>query len=204
MLLSTNTVRPADRVAYWRDLVCDTFVALECRSKLRGRFRGSIASHDAGGLNLTRVDSDAQTVARTGKLIARSSDDVMLISLAVQGNGCVLQDGREARLSPGDLALYDTTRPYELHFGAPFTQWVLKMPRAALRRRLGTPEVFTAACVSGATPLGRLTQEFLTGLAAFPTTTPHSVLERLAGQALDLVAMALAAIPFTLRSGWRR
>lgn len=192
MLLSTDTVRPADRIAYWRDLVCDTFVALECRSTLRGQFRGSVASHDAGGLNLTWVDSDAQTVARTSKLIARSSDDVMLISLAVQGDGCVVQDGREARLSPGDLAFYDTARPYELHFDAPFTQWVLKVPRDALRRRLGTPEAFTAASVSGATPLGRLTQEFLTGLAAFPTTTPHSVLERLAGQALDLVAMTLA------------
>ena len=192
MLFSTDTVRPADRIAYWCDLVCDTFVALECRSTLRGRFRGSVASHDAGGLNLTQVNSDAQTVVRTSKLIARSSDDVMLISLAVQGDGCVVQDGREARLTPGDLALYDTTRPYELHFGAPFTQWVLKVPRDALRLRFDTPAAFTAACVSGATPLGRLTQEFLTGFIALPTTTPHPMLERLAEQALDLVAMALA------------
>lgn len=142
MLLSTDTVRPADRIAYWRDVVCETFVALDCRSTLRERFRGSVASHDAGGLNLTRVDADAQTVARTRTLIARSSDDVMLVSFAVQGDGRVVQDGREARLSPGDLALYDTTRPYELLFDRPFTQWVLKVPRAEMRRRLGTPEAF--------------------------------------------------------------
>lgn len=192
MLLSTDTVRPADRIAYWRDVVCETFVALDCRSTLRERFRGSVASHDAGGLNLTRVDADAQTVARTRGLIARSSDDVMLVSFAVQGDGRVVQDGREARLGPGDLALYDTTRPYELLFDGPFTQWVLKVSRAELRRRLGTPEAFTAARVSGATPLGRLVREFLTGFAALPATTARSVQERLAGQALDLVAMALA------------
>jgi len=192
MLLSTDTIRPTDRIAYWRDVVCETFVALDCRSALRHRFRGSIASHDAGGLSLTLVDSDAQMVARTRELIARSSDDVMLVSLAVQGGGRVVQDGREARLSPGDFALYDTTRPYELLFDSPFTQWVLKVPRAALRRRLGAPEALTAARVSGATPLGRLTQEFLTGFAALPVTMPRSTQERLAGQALDLIAMGTA------------
>lgn len=106
MLLSTDTVRPSDRIAYWHDVVCETFVALDCRSTLCERFRGNIASHDAGGLNLTRVDSDAQTVVRTRRLIARSSDDMMLVSLAVQGEGRVVQDGREARLEPGDFALY--------------------------------------------------------------------------------------------------
>ncbi len=191
MLLSTDTVRPADRIAYWRDLVCDTFVALDCRSSLRERFRGSVVSHDAGGLSLTRVESDAQMVARTRRLITRSSDDMMLVSLAVQGDGCVRQDGREARLSPGDLALYDTTRPYELLFDAPFTQWVLKVPREALCQRLGAPEALTATRTSGATPLGHLARDFLTNFAALPATTPQPVQERLAGQALDLIATAL-------------
>lgn len=205
MLLSTDTVRPTDRIAYWREVVCKTFVALDCRSALRDRFRGSIASHDAGGLSLTRVDADAQTVARTRTLIARSSDDVMLVSLAIHGDGRVVQDGRDARLSPGDFALYDTTRPYELLFDAPFTQWVLKVPRAALRRRLGVPEALTAARVSGVTPLGRLTQGFLTDFAALPVTTPRLTQERLAGQALDLIAMALTEhAPTRARQGGHR
>lgn len=192
MLLSTDTVRPSDRIAYWRDVVCETFVALDCRSTLREQFRGSIASHDAGGLNFTRVDSDAHRVVRTKKLISRSADDVMLVSLAIQGNGRVVQDGREAQLDPGDLALYDTTRPYELLFDGPFAQWVLKVSRAEMRRRLGRPEMLTAARVPGATPLGRLTRDFLIGFAALPATIPCSVQERLAGQALDLIAMALS------------
>ena len=191
MLLSTDTVRPSDRIAYWRDVVCETFVALDCRSTLRERFRGSIVSHDVGGLNLTQVNSDAHTVVRTKKLIAQSSDDMMLVSFAIQGHGSVVQDGREARLDPGDLALYDTTRPYELLFDGPFAQWVLKVPRAEVHRRLGTPEALTAARVPGAAPLGRLTRDFLAGFAALPATTLHSVQERLAGQVLDLIAMAL-------------
>ncbi len=191
MLLSTDTVQPANRINYWRDVVCDTFVSFDCRLVLRERFRGSVASHDAGGLTLTRVEADAQSVARTRKLIARQSDDIMLASLILCGEGRVVQDGRETVVSSGDLVLKDTTRPYEMLFRTPFTKWVLKIPREALRERLGTPEALTATCVSAATPLGGLTRDFLTGFAALPSTTPHLVQERLAGQALDLIAMAL-------------
>jgi AraC-like DNA-binding protein len=191
MLLSTDAVHPTGRVAYWHDVVCETFVALDCRTALRDRFCGSVASRCAGGLNLGWVDADAQAVARTRTLIAQSSDDAMLVSLLVRGEACVVQDGRQARMSPGDLVLKDPTRPYEMLFDAPFTKWVLEVPRAALRQRLGTPEAMTATCVSGATPLGRLTKDFLFGFAALPHTTPHLVQERLAGQALDLIAMAL-------------
>jgi hypothetical protein len=97
MLLSTDAVHPAGRITYWRDVVCETVVALDCRSAIRDGFFGSIASHEAGGINLTRVESAAQTVARTGNLIAQASDDVMLVSLLIQGNGWVLQGGRDLR-----------------------------------------------------------------------------------------------------------
>jgi AraC-like DNA-binding protein len=191
MLLSTDAVHPAGRITYWHDVVCETVVALDCRSAIRDGFFGSIASHEAGSISLIRVVSQAQAVARTRKLIAQASDDVMLVSLLIQGDGCVLQDGREARVSSGDLVLKDPTRPYEMLFKTPFSKWMLKVPRAALRQRLGTPEAMTATCVSAATPIGRLTTDFLMGFAALPDTTPPSVHERLAGQALDLIAMAL-------------
>jgi AraC-like DNA-binding protein len=115
----------------------------------------------------------------------------MLVSLMVRGDGCLEQDGREAWLSPGDWVLKDTTRPYDMKFGAPFTKWVFQLPRAALRQRLGTPEAMTAMRVSGATPVGRLARDYLTGFAALPAQTPRGVQERLAGQALDLIALAL-------------
>ena len=191
MLLSTETVGAARRIAYWRELVCETFVALDCSVKTGEYFRGAVAVRDVGGLNLTSVDAEAQTVTRTAKLIARSADDVMLGSLMVRGDGCLLQDGREAWLSRGDWVLKDTTRPYDMKFDAPFTKWVLEVPRLALRQRVGTPEALTAMPISGAKPLGRLVSDFLTSFASLPPETLYPVQERLASQALDLIALAL-------------
>ena len=65
---------------------------------------------------------------RTPALIARASEDYFLVSIQTQGRGVVSQDGRDAVLAPGDFALYDSTRPYQLTFDGPFQQFVLKLP----------------------------------------------------------------------------
>ena len=48
-----------------------------------------------------------------------------------RGIGIIAQDGREARLMPGDFACYDSTRPYTLNFDSSFEQLVLHMPFGA-------------------------------------------------------------------------
>jgi AraC-like DNA-binding protein len=60
----------------------------------------------------------------------------------------VRQDGREALLRPGDLALYDAARPYTLTFDAPFAQAVFQLPRDLLTERLGGLDGLTAARVA--------------------------------------------------------
>ena len=37
-----------------------------------------------------------------------------------RGVGGVVQDGRETLIRPGEFAIYDTTRPYELQFDGAF------------------------------------------------------------------------------------
>ena len=54
------------------------------------------------------------SVVRTPELVARSAGDFYKLSLQLRGSTLLLQDGKEALLLPGDMALYDTTRPYTL------------------------------------------------------------------------------------------
>jgi AraC-like DNA-binding protein len=49
--------------------------------------------------------------------------------------GRVEQDGRAAMLSPGDIAFYDSTRPYTPHFDDPFRQLVVQIPKRELMLR---------------------------------------------------------------------
>ncbi len=78
---------------------------------------------------------------------ARSDQDFVLVALGNRGDGGVVQDGRETVIHPGEFALYDTTRPYELKFNDAFTQTIFKVPREMLQRRLGRTEAAHCAVI---------------------------------------------------------
>ena len=113
-----------------------------------------------------RVRSDGQIVDRTKSRIRRAREEVVLVSVQVQGTGTVAQDGRQATLQPGDFACYDSTRPYTLSFGTQFEQIVLHMPRNAMIRRIGPTEAVTATRVAAESPLGSLVAPFIRNTAS--------------------------------------
>lgn len=128
------------RLALWQDIVCDVFVGLDCKSDLGSAFHGSVTQASLGKAVCSEVSSDRQHVFRTPSRIARSDQDFVLVALGNCGDGGVVQDGRETLIHPGEFALYDTTRPYELKFNDTFTQTIFKVPREMLQRRLGGTE----------------------------------------------------------------
>jgi AraC-like DNA-binding protein len=145
--LTTDDVGAAERFSYWRELICDTFVGLDAERPARG-FTGTLVSAPLGPLRLTEVRSVAQHVVRSPRQIERGRGDDVLVSVQRSGRGLVRQDGREALLRPGDLALYDAARPYTLTFDAPFAQAVFQLPRELLTERLGRLDGLTAARVA--------------------------------------------------------
>jgi AraC-like DNA-binding protein len=145
--LTTDDVGAAERFSYWRELICDTFVGLDAERPGRG-FTGTLESAPLGPLRLTEVRSVAQHVVRSPRQIERGRSDDVLVSVQRSGRGLVRQDGREALLRPGELALYDAARPYTLTFDAPFAQAVFQLPRDLLTERLGGLDGLTAARVA--------------------------------------------------------
>lgn len=186
--LSTGSVRPGEAFAFWQDLICDTFVQLSATPTTDGPFRGRVTHSVAGDLELTTVRASGQRVRRTPRLIARSSEEYVLASIQLAGRGVVTQDGREARLVPGSMSFYDTTRPYTLHFADAFEQLVVQVPRRALPA--GT--VARAMGVTlGADSSARLVADFFCGLARRQGTDPAGT-AALVPHAMGLLGSALA------------
>lgn len=165
-LLTTDTVAPRDRLAYWNDAICDVYVQLECDAlRPAEAFDGRIRQDRLGTLELSRVTSCAQVVRHGPSQIARASEDWCLVSLQTRGRGVVSQDGRDAVLEAGDFALYDSTRPYTLRFDGPFEQIVLMLPGPLLRSQLRASERLTATTVCGRRGAGQLAIRMIETLA---------------------------------------
>ncbi len=155
-VLTTADVAPDQRLAYWVDMICTTYVQLECDSPAPIHFRGSILSHRLPGLDMSVVRSRAQRVMRTPRVISRATDDYFIVSLQTQGKAVISQDGRDASLAPGDFTIYDSTRPYTLQFDDDFEEIVLKLPGEHIRSLVRHTESLTATTVSGRSGAGHL------------------------------------------------
>ncbi|MGQ0685711.1 helix-turn-helix domain-containing protein [Bradyrhizobium sp.] len=189
---ATDGVPAYRRLALWQDIVCDVYVQLDCKSDLGSAFHGRVTRAPLGQASCTEVSSQQQRVFRTRSRIARSSEDFFLIALGKHGVGGVAQDGREAVVRPGEFAIYDTTRPYELQFDDDFTQVILQVPREMLQRRVAGTEALTAICFGSDRPLQKLAHDFIYRLCQSADGIEQAHAIRLSEQAVDLLAMVLS------------
>ncbi|KTC43662.1 AraC family transcriptional regulator [Pseudomonas sp. ABAC61] len=188
----TDDIRPHERQAFWQEVVCATFVPLECRIGAGVDFDGRLQAHDLDVLTVVDIRASRQLVRRDRHCISRSPEEYVLINLAQEGCSQVIQDGRDAVLEQGDFAIYDTRQPYELRFCGDFHQTVLQVPYQALRERISNIEQLTALALSRKDPVARLAFDYLTGLARLDDDISIESRRRLTQQGLDLLATALA------------
>ena len=157
--LSTSAASTGEAFAYWREMICATFVRLAAEPVAGAdRFSGRIEHVPVGDLEMSGVMAGGQHVRRTRSLIAHGNEEYLLASIQRSGTGRVEQDGRTALLSPGDIAFYDSTRPYTLHFDNPFHQLVVQVPKRELLIRDTRP--LTARALRRGTPGGAVSAFF--------------------------------------------
>jgi AraC-like DNA-binding protein len=201
-LLDTTQVEPRRRAEYWSDMVCGTYVQLDCAPKVDAYaqdFQGRIQVAELAALQLTHVTSQAQLVQRTQAKIANDPDDYFLVSIQAAGQGVLSQDGREALLQRGDFALYDSTRPYTLKFDGDFQQYVLKLPGRSLRTAVRETELLTATAVSGQKGAGHLMINMISTLAQdIDTLAPESA-AAVADSVTNILIAGLSALPAARR-----
>lgn len=124
---------PTSRIEMWNDVVCDQLVAVDCMQVNNpADFTGMIERRKCADIDICQVSAGGQRVMRSQRHLARAENRSFLVNVQRSGCGIVRQDGREARLDPGDLAIYSSDRKYELCFDDHFWQSVLIIPASHL------------------------------------------------------------------------
>src|SRR5215831_10987470 len=156
-VLTTQSVRPEDRFAYWREVITQQFVHLRPERVDEKPFHGEIrASLIGGGLSISRIASGGQRVYRTRREIARSPEPLYFVNLQLADEGSFRQGQEEQALRCGDIFVVDAVREFELGCERPFSHVSLKLPQRWLDARLGRPDLAPGALVRRSEPLARL------------------------------------------------
>ena len=137
---STNDVHPRDRVAYWVDGLSGAIAHVDCEPRRDKPFFAEICVSAVGEIRCATYSSVAQVVARSARQIAHQPADMFTIGLLLAGHGLGSQDGRDTVLRPGDLVLYDVTRPSRLSFSSNFgfriAKFIARRTRTSLNGRI--------------------------------------------------------------------
>lgn len=176
----------------FRTAVSESFVPLQVTSAHPDPFRGVIRTAAIDEVHVSDLRATDHVVERTPELISRGDRPYFKLSLMLAGTGLLIQDDREAVLQPGDLAVYDTNRPYSLVFDEEFRTMVVMFPKHLIDL---PPEVvgqLTAVRMSGSEGLGGVIGPYLAQLAGNLEQLSGPTGMRLAHSALDLITTLFA------------
>lgn len=133
---STKPRRPDQPFGNWADDLAAAFVRLEPRRIADQSFEGAISRVDAAPIQISLVTATRHTVLRLASHIALSTDDLCFVNLQLEGLGRTTQRGHQQMSAPGDLALADTTEPFEIANCHDFKLFCFAIPRRLLPKGL--------------------------------------------------------------------
>ncbi|MBR0713680.1 helix-turn-helix domain-containing protein [Bradyrhizobium liaoningense] len=193
---NTEELPDRDQFAYWREVLCEAFVTLRPeRPGAQGaaRFPSRVTAYPLSTINVTTVQSKAHHVIRGDAEIRRASQEVYFVNLQLSGRCRYETEGRETIVGPNQFAVVDSTRPYFLDFMDDWNVFSFRIPRHMLRPLLQKPDCSTGICVSDKHALGEITVGFLKSIAMQRGDLPAQAVETLAGDLVNLTALALGA-----------
>ena len=139
------------------------------------------------------IRSNATTVERTSALAREPDDAYVFIGLQLSGSSMVIQDGRQAVLGSGDLAVYDTRRPYTLINDRGIHQHFFRVPVPDLELPGPVLDSLTATRLGGSRPLAQVTTSHLREVADTVADMTQREADQVADATLALVRALLAS-----------
>ncbi len=193
--VSVDAVKAGWRCQYWQE----TFNAIHPHSSAsvadEAQFQGQVSWRRMGDLLLCDISSTPQRVRRQGRHIRQDELEVIELNLQIEGEGRLVQDGRECVTRPGEIAIYDSARPYELSFDRPFRILYLNFPRELFRARFGMSEHVTARTITGTSGVGRFLAGYLSELVLRSEEEDVRFRDPLQNHLVDLLITAVSALP---------
>ena len=193
ILIRTRDLSAAERRDAWLSFVCDTLGPLDVRIDPGTPLRGEIRAGRLGPVTVGQVKtSTPHSVYRTPGLIRRESPEQYRVVMAVAGNAIIQQDGRGARLSGGQFAIYDFSRPYELGYDSAVRLAVFGLPRDLLALPADLVAGSTAVPIGADGGAGALAGPLLRRVAADLDGYQPASAARLSTVVMNLVTAAVA------------
>jgi AraC family transcriptional activator of tynA and feaB len=191
--MTTDSVRPQERVEYWEDLVTRHVTPMRIEPSRRSPLRGEVHAQVIGNITVAEVFGFGMNASHTRAEIAHTAGHLYAACVNLDGDARIKRRGEQITFQKGDVFITDSRQEFTLDLERPWRHLVVSLPTHWIDGRVARPELLAGMVVRGH-PLTRLWATHLAdGFAMASTFSPgagtlfvrHSV--ELLGQALDEV-----------------
>ncbi|GAA4192799.1 helix-turn-helix domain-containing protein [Microbispora amethystogenes] len=189
-VFDSNDFPARDALSVWEEVVADALMPTSFKLLDTDVFRGWFSMMPLGAVQVSAMAYSSFLTRRTPKLIRASDPEILGLGVTSSGRHVIEQNRNRAALRPGELVLFESSRPFDIHADGgniliQFPRTLVPLPARYINQLICRP-------LPGDQGMGRLLTGFLTHLAGDSTSyTPHDAV-RLGTVGLDLVTATLA------------
>ncbi|MET7996380.1 helix-turn-helix domain-containing protein [Amycolatopsis sp. NPDC005232] len=178
----------------WSALLAQSLLAFTVESDDPQHFRGYLRNRKIADVDFIEMATGRHVAHRSADTIARDCRPDYVLCLQVAGVGEFHQGSRTAVLQPGDLTVFDGTRPATVVSSADYRNVCIKFPQRLLRLPRSHVDQLTAARISARDGLAPATGALLMTLGHVMEDISGRTRYLAARNALDLVSTMFESI----------
>ncbi len=190
----SDLATPADRFAYWREVVCETWFGLWAERTGSAPFHATIELHGIGDVQMAQAHLPEHRMGRNAPEIARLSQTAYCLHHLHEGAVHGVYQGVEYEAGPGDLLLFDTAEQCDSFvIEQPVKTTVLHVPRHLIDGQL-TSLNRSRVRVHGRDGVGALLTGYMALLSETASTLPPEALSKANSILCDLAVAAFQPV----------
>lgn len=194
VILSTANVDKIDRREWLQEMITREYTKVEVIPHTNINLFNETSLYSLGKLRLSKVRSNALTIKRKKHEPFQAIQDNYLGVILLAGAYRLQQSGREVSLKPGDMTIYDATRPHQIDCSQSLSKLLITIPRTMMRARLSGVEHCTALRIPGNQGIGAVTASFICNTLLEAENINDWGMSALSEQSLDLFTLSLASL----------
>ncbi len=191
IVFSTESVSVWQRREWLCEVIGREYANVDIKPPKNDRLFNEMNIYSWLDMRLSVIRSNAISIQRLPQEPSEISQDAYFAVILLSGEYLLEQNGREVFLKPGDLTIYDATRPHRIYCPKSFSKLIVSIPRQVMHEKLPGVEYCTARKVNGEIGLGAIASGFVRSIANEANGLTTSAFEATAEQSLDLFALAL-------------
>jgi AraC family transcriptional activator of tynA and feaB len=191
---STQAIPINERGDWWREIICRHYANVDLISQPDELFQAETTILPFHSFQLSKIRSSAISIKKRPRDPERDDQDAYFAVVLLSGLYHLEQAGRIVNLQPGDMTLYDATRPHRIDCTGEFSKLIFAIPRHAMRSRLVMPEACTALRIPSSSGVGAVASNFLRTWAANIDQLGLQELTTICDSSLDLLSLAIATV----------